>query len=80
MAPGIPANGIFIKTLRPFLPVIMNKWGKKKHLNIHFLFWKEVTETTMDYSASQIPPSEDHLYFDVEYPVEDPDLSGETAF
>ncbi len=29
-----------------------------------------VTETVMDYSVSQIPPSEDHLYFDVEYPVE----------
>ena len=39
-----------------------------------------VTETTMDYSLSQIPPSEDHLYFDVEYSVEDPDLSGEAAF
>jgi hypothetical protein len=39
-----------------------------------------VTETTMDYSVSQISPSQDHLYFDVEYPVEDPDLRGETAF
>ena len=36
-----------------------------------------VTETIMDYSVSQIPPSEDHLYFDVEYPVEDPDFSGQ---
>ena len=29
-----------------------------------------VDEATMDYSVFQIPPSEDHLYFDVEYPVE----------
>ena len=26
------------------------------------------TETTMDYSVSQLPPSGDHLYFDVQYP------------
>jgi hypothetical protein len=37
------------------------------------------TENSMDYSASQLPPSEDHLHFDVEYPFEDPDFSGETA-
>jgi len=38
-----------------------------------------ITETTMDYSLSQLPPSEDHLYFDVEYPVEDPVFSREAA-
>jgi len=27
-----------------------------------------MTETVMDYSISQIPPSDDYLYFDVEYP------------
>ena len=27
-----------------------------------------ITETTMDYLVSQLPPSEDHLYFHVEYP------------
>ena len=46
---------------------------KKKKAN-----W--VTETTVDYSVSQIRPWEDRLCFDVEYPVEDPDLSGEAAF
>jgi hypothetical protein len=37
------------------------------------------TENSMDYSVSQLPPLEDHLYFDVEYPFEDPDFSGEAA-
>ena len=32
--------------------------AKTPQMNIH-----------VDYSDSQLPPSEDHLYFDVEYPV-----------
>ena len=28
---------------------------------------------------SQVPPSDEYLYSDVEYPVEDPDLSGEVS-
>jgi hypothetical protein len=35
-----------------------------------------IIETPMDFSVSQLPPSEEHLYFDVEYPVEDPVFSG----
>ena len=27
-----------------------------------------MTETTTDYSESQLPPSDDYLYYDVEYP------------
>ena len=38
-----------------------------------------IIETPMDFSVSQLPPSEEHLYFDVEYPVEDIDLGGEAA-
>ena len=36
-------------------------------------------KTTIDYSLSQLPPSEDYLYFDMEYPVEDPELSREVS-
>ena len=36
-------------------------------------------ETPMDFSISQLPPSEEHLFFDVEYPVEDPVFNGEAA-
>jgi hypothetical protein len=36
-------------------------------------------EITMDYSVSQLPPSDDYIYFAVEYPVEDPDFSGEAS-
>ena len=39
-----------------------------------------IIETTMDYSLSQLPPSDDYLYFDMEYPVEDSDLRGEASF
>ena len=28
-----------------------------------------IIETPMDFSVSQLPQSEEHLYFDVEYPV-----------
>ena len=31
-----------------------------------------IIETPMDFSVSRLPPSEEHLFFDVEYPVEDP--------
>lgn len=39
-----------------------------------------VAEPFLDYSVSQLPASEDHVYFDVEYPVEDPVASEEAAF
>ena len=39
-----------------------------------------IIETTTDYSLSQLPPSDDYLYFDMEYPVEDSDLRGEASF
>ena len=36
-------------------------------------------ETPVDFLVSQILQSEEHLYFDVQYPVEDPVFSGEAA-
>ncbi len=36
-----------------------------------------VSETIIDYSASQLPLSDDYLYYDEVFPVEDPDFSGE---
>lgn len=38
-----------------------------------------ITGAVIDYSVSQVPPSDDHLYFDVEYPDEDIDRGGEAA-
>ncbi len=38
---------------------------------------RRVSETIIDYSESQLPPSDDYLYFDEDYPVEGPDFSGE---
>ena len=39
----------------------------------------KVVDTIIDYSDSQILSSNEYLYYDVEYPVEDPDLSGEVS-
>jgi len=38
---------------------------------------KRIIEPTIDYSESQLPSSDDYLYYDEEHPVEDPDFSGE---
>jgi len=38
-----------------------------------------IIETPMDFSVSQLPPSEEHLFFDVEYPAEDPVFNGEAV-
>ena len=39
----------------------------------------KVADTIIDYSDSQGPLSDECLYYDMEYPVEDPDLSGEVS-
>ena len=38
-----------------------------------------ITGAVIDYSVSQLSPSNDHLYFDVEYPEADIDLGGEAT-
>ena len=39
----------------------------------------KLADTIIDYSDSQVPLSDEYLYYDVQYPVEDPDLSGEVS-
>jgi len=38
-----------------------------------------IIETPMDFSVSQLPPSEEHLFFDVEYPAADPVFNWEAV-
>ncbi len=38
-----------------------------------------IIETPMDFSVSQLLPSEEHLFFDGEYPAEDPVFNGEAV-
>ena len=39
----------------------------------------KVVDPVIDCSDSQVPSSDEYLYYDVEFPVEDPDLSGEVS-
>ena len=39
----------------------------------------KLMDPVIDYSDSQVTSSDEYLYYDVEYPVEEPDLSGEVS-
>ena len=41
-------------------------------------YFRGVAEPVLDYSDSQVPPSDDYLYYDEVFPVEDPDFGGES--